>query len=140
MLATVTYIFIMPSKFFTNTCIGTWYNTGLGACGKTNNDTEFVVAVPFALYDAYPGATPNPNLNPICGKKIIATCLCILFIALAEQLTYICIVDGVKNVTVTVADKCWGCKGYDLDFTPAAFSKLADPLIGRIHGVNWKYL
>ncbi|KAI0060600.1 hypothetical protein BV25DRAFT_1827786 [Artomyces pyxidatus] len=40
---------------------GTWYDTGLGACGKTNANTDLVVAVSHTLYDNYPGATANPN-------------------------------------------------------------------------------
>ena len=33
---------------------GTWYEQGLGACGVLENDSEFVVAIGHALFDAYP--------------------------------------------------------------------------------------
>ncbi|KAK0448044.1 riboflavine-aldehyde-forming enzyme [Armillaria borealis] len=67
------------------------------------------------------GATANPNLNPICGKKLVAT-------------------YGGKSVTVTVTDKCMGCAGmYDLDFTPTAFSRLASTDVGRLTGVDWTW-
>ncbi|KAK0191603.1 plant expansin [Armillaria mellea] len=100
---------------------GTWYYPGLGSCGKTNTASDMIVAVSHLLYDSYPGATANPNLNPICGKKLVAT------------------YKG-KSVTVTVTDKCMGCAGkYDLDFTPTAFSRLASTDVGRITGVDWKW-
>ncbi|KAK0231491.1 plant expansin [Armillaria fumosa] len=100
---------------------GTWYYPGLGSCGITNTASDMIVAVSHLLYDSYPGATANPNLNPICGKKLVAT-------------------YGGKSVTVTVRDKCMGCAGkYDLDFTPTAFSKLASTNVGRLTGVDWKW-
>ncbi|KAG7446158.1 uncharacterized protein BT62DRAFT_1006376 [Guyanagaster necrorhizus] len=100
---------------------GTWYEPGLGSCGITNVATDMIVAVSYLLYDSYPGATANPNLNPICGKELVAT-------------------YGGKSVTVTVTDKCMGCAGkYDLDFTPTAFSKLASTDVGRLTGVDWQW-
>lgn len=57
--------------------------------------------------------------NPICNLPITAT------------------YNGV-SVSVTITDRCAGCAGaYDLDFSPAAFSVLADESVGRIHGVSW---
>ena len=29
---------------------GTWYNTGLGACGITNNDSQFIIAISADIY------------------------------------------------------------------------------------------
>lgn len=55
-------------------CIGTFYNVGLGACGITNVDTDFIAAVSYDFFDSYPGATANPNLNPLCGQSVQATC------------------------------------------------------------------
>lgn len=72
--------------------VGTWYETGLGACGITNKDTDFIAAVGHTFFDTYPYVTwlyglccrslsyhsgyngVNPNDNPICGKKITAHC------------------------------------------------------------------
>lgn len=31
------------------------------------------VAVSHLIYDTFPGATANPNNNPVCGRKIAAT-------------------------------------------------------------------
>ncbi|KIK65842.1 hypothetical protein GYMLUDRAFT_257803 [Collybiopsis luxurians FD-317 M1] len=106
----------------THTGDGTFYGTGLGACGITNTDSDLIAAMAHGTFDTYPGATPaNPNNNPICNKKVTAH------------------YQG-KSVTVTITDRCAGCAGAaDLDFSPAAFNKLADPSVGRIHGVTWDY-
>ncbi|KAF8315049.1 hypothetical protein DL93DRAFT_2079744 [Clavulina sp. PMI_390] len=98
---------------------GTYYGTGLGACGITSKDTDYIVAVSHLLYDSYPGATANPNDNPICGKKIEAH-------------------YGGNSVTVTVVDRCVGCAMRDLDFSPSAFSQLADQSLGRI-SITWQW-
>ncbi|KAK3986520.1 RlpA-like double-psi beta-barrel-protein domain-containing protein-containing protein [Cladorrhinum sp. PSN332] len=97
----------------------TWYNTGLGACGKTNNDNQLVVALNKATFDP---KTPNgnPNKNTLCGRKIRAT------------------YKG-KSVDVTVVDRCPGCGANDLDLSPAAFKKLAGLDKGRITG-SWVWL
>jgi expansin (peptidoglycan-binding protein) len=44
---------------------------------------------------------------------------------------------GGKSVTVRVQDKCVTCAEFNLDMSPAAFNALADPLVGRLHGVTW---
>jgi hypothetical protein len=33
---------------------GTYYDVGLGACGKTNQDSELVAAVSHTVFDQYP--------------------------------------------------------------------------------------
>jgi hypothetical protein len=48
-------------------CIGTYYSTGLNACGTTDKDSDSIVAVSMAVFDTYPGAGANPNLNPCAG-------------------------------------------------------------------------
>ncbi|KAF5385592.1 hypothetical protein D9757_006755 [Collybiopsis confluens] len=48
---------------------GTYFDAGLGACGIVNTDADMIAAVGHVTFDTYPGATANPNLNPICGKK-----------------------------------------------------------------------
>jgi len=97
---------------------GTFYDTGLGSCGVTNTDTDYIVAISHELYDKY---TPNgnPNDNSLCGKKIKAS------------------YEG-KSVEVTVVDRCEGCAYYDLDFSPSAFSDLASQNLGRID-ITWEW-
>lgn len=99
----------------------TWYNPGLGSCGITNTNNDFIVAVPKQMYDTWPGHTANPNLNPICGKAITAS------------------YNG-KSIRVTVTDRCEACIGNDLDFTPGAFQALIGPLsLGRVSGMTWQW-
>jgi len=98
---------------------GTYYGTGLGACGITNNDSQYIAAVSHLLFDTYPGYNgANPNQNPVCGKQVTAS------------------YQG-KSVTVTITDRCVGCKVTDLDFSPAAFSQIADQSVGRISDMTW---
>ncbi|KAI0002027.1 plant expansin, partial [Russula vinacea] len=91
----------------------------LGACGIENSNSDFIVAVPPEVFDHFPGYDgANPNTNPICGKKITAQC----------------------NVTVSVTDRCGGCAtGTSLDFTPSAFSQLADQSVGRLFDMTWTW-
>lgn len=96
---------------------GTYYTPDLGSCGKTNLESDLVVAISHLLYDSK--STGNPNTNPFCGEKITAH------------------YQG-KTVEVTVVDRCDGCSEYDLDFSPSAFSKLADQSLGRID-ITWEW-
>ncbi|MER8069686.1 RlpA-like double-psi beta-barrel domain-containing protein [Streptomyces sp. NPDC094034] len=94
----------------------TWYNTGLGACGWVNDDSQLVVAVSAALYGNY----PNPNNSPVCGKQLR--------------------VNGpLGSVTVTVVDRCSGCATNDVDLSPAAFRQVGDPNAGRIN-ISWDWV
>lgn len=97
---------------------GTYYTPGVGACGDTSVDTDYICALSYELFDQY---TPNgnPNENTLCGKKITA-------------------LYGGKTVDVTVVDRCTGCSYYDLDFSPTAFDQLADSLLGRID-ITWDW-
>jgi len=47
-----------------------------------------------------------------------------------------CFSDGGKSVTVAITDRCTGCELTDLDFSPSAFSALADESLGRID-ITW---
>ncbi|MFI6699364.1 RlpA-like double-psi beta-barrel domain-containing protein [Streptomyces sp. NPDC050509] len=94
----------------------TWYNTGLGACGWFNNDSELVVAISTTLY----GNHPNPNNSPQCGRQIR--------------------VNGpLGSVVVRVVDKCMGCATNDVDLSPTAFSRIGDLNAGRIN-VSWDWV
>ncbi|KAF8885600.1 RlpA-like double-psi beta-barrel-protein domain-containing protein-containing protein, partial [Infundibulicybe gibba] len=102
---------------------GTFYYTGLGACGKVNTNTDMIAALSYKLFDTlYPGHTGNPNFNPICGKRLRAT-------------------HGGKSVTVTVVDRCADCYGmFNVDFSPVAFTQLAAESVGRIRGLQWEFI
>jgi len=99
----------------------TFYATGLGACGITNNDSQFIAAASHLLFDGFNGYTGgDPNQNPICNRKVTAH------------------YQG-KSVSVILTDRCVGCAKYDLDFAPAAFDQLADESLGRLKGMTWSF-
>jgi hypothetical protein len=68
----------------------------------------------------------NPNLNPLCGKKIRITRF-----------------DAAKgrnsSVDVEVVDRCTGCKPEDIDLSLDMFTALADEGQGRVVG-SWAWL
>jgi hypothetical protein len=104
----------------TQTGDGTFYATGLGACGIVNNDSEHIAAVSHLLFDNFPGYNgQNPNNNPMCGRTVTAR-------------------RGSKSVVVALTDRCTGCKVSDLDFSPSAFNILGDPAEGRIP-ITWTW-
>jgi hypothetical protein len=104
----------------TQTGQGTWYSTGLGACGITNNDNQHICALSHLLYDTYPGYTGgNPNNNPLCGRQITVH-------------------YGGKSVDLTVTDRCAACLITDVDMSPSGFSSIADPGLGRIP-IEWEW-
>lgn len=66
---------------------------GLGACGIVNKDTDFIAAASKDLFDAFPCVSfypfliplihsmicsgyngANPNKNPMCNRRVSATC------------------------------------------------------------------
>jgi len=91
-------------------CAGdiTYYDTGLGACGETNANTDHVIALPHGLMGT------QSNGNPYCGRTVSITCE-----------------STGKTATATVVDKCMGCDGYSIDLSPAVFDELADESVGR---------
>ncbi|KAM5543881.1 hypothetical protein V8D89_002498 [Ganoderma adspersum] len=99
----------------------TYYTPGVGSCGRNNVESDFIVAVDHATITSFPGAGANPNLNPMCGRKMRVT-------------------HGKQSVVVTVVDTCPGCAVGSVDLTPAAFKKLGPLSVGRIHGVKWTLL
>lgn len=98
---------------------GTFYATGLGSCGFTNTDSDFICAISKIDYDRFT-VGGNPNNNALCGKSLTAT------------------YNG-KSVTVKIVDRCEACGQGALDFSPAAFDEMADPAIGRMHGMTWVF-
>lgn len=89
----------------------TFYDVGKGACGHTNQGSEFVVAVNSAQYGKdYPG--------PHCFKEI--------------TITY----NG-KSAQASVVDECPGCPCGGLDLSRGLFDYLADENQGVIYGSWW---
>lgn len=103
----------------------TYYNPGLGACGKDSTDNDPVVAVSHFTFDAVQTGS-DPNQNPLCGRKIRAK-------RVNEK------TGQSVSIDVTVIDRCTGCQPTDLDVSPAMFKKMADPDLGRVK-VTWAWL
>ncbi|KAL8929334.1 MAG: hypothetical protein Q9172_000506 [Xanthocarpia lactea] len=94
----------------------TFYDTGLGACGWTDDGTVDNV---FALAHGMMGAQSNGN--PFCGRKAEVT------------------LNG-KTVVGRLVDKCGGCEGQDIDLSHKMFQALANEDKGRISGVKWRFI
>ncbi|CAE6526578.1 unnamed protein product, partial [Rhizoctonia solani] len=86
-----------------------WFNTGLGACGKVSNDKQSIVALG-------PGAYQGGKM---CGKTIT-----------------IKNTKNGKSTTAKVMDLCPSCGTNNLDLSPAAFKKLGSLSTG-ILSVSW---
>ncbi|MDI9913653.1 RlpA-like double-psi beta-barrel domain-containing protein [Rhodococcus sp. IEGM 1379] len=80
----------------------TYFKVGLGSCGGTSVNADYVVAISARIWT-----------RALCGKRILAT-------------------RGMRSVTVTIVDTCPGCAAGDLDLSPAAFAKLGNLSDGRI--------
>ncbi|PPJ54636.1 hypothetical protein CBER1_07656 [Cercospora berteroae] len=101
----------------------TYYETGLGACGKTSYEGDYVCAIGHGMYEA---ATigGNPNNNPYCGKQIRAT-----------------LPATGKTVTVTVVDSCGGCADNALDFAGGAWNDITNGAAPtRYHDLEWNWV
>ncbi|GLB37776.1 putative non-catalytic module family expn protein [Lyophyllum shimeji] len=90
----------------------TYYAVGLGSCGQTNTDSEYVVA-----------------LNPVtyaggshCGKQVKIT----------DKTTG-------TTATATVRDTCPGCGINDLDMSPSLFQHFAS-LDKGVFQMEWTFI
>ncbi|KAJ2214496.1 hypothetical protein EV179_002901 [Coemansia sp. RSA 487] len=82
---------------------GTYFTPGLGSCGKTNAEDEFIAAINAPQYGTY----ANPNNAPVCGRCALVK-------------------GALGRVKVTITDKCPPCKHGDLDLSPVAFMEIGD--------------
>lgn len=105
-----------PSSPSSNVYTGdiTYYDAGMGSCGLTNSNADYIVAI--AAVDM--GYSANPNLNPNCGRKI--------------TIEY----EG-RTHDATVVDTCPECASGSIDLTPTLFQAVAPKGDGRVKGVNW---
>ncbi|KAI0074865.1 hypothetical protein K474DRAFT_1709517 [Panus rudis PR-1116 ss-1] len=63
---------LLASCASAQTHTGTLFNfvPGLGACGFTNTSSQTVASVSSKVFNTFPGATANPNDNPICHHSV----------------------------------------------------------------------
>ncbi|KIJ69350.1 hypothetical protein HYDPIDRAFT_24193 [Hydnomerulius pinastri MD-312] len=89
----------------------TFYDVGLGACGKYNSRDDFIVALNAPQYGGgYPG--------PQCFKSITIS-------------------FGGKQTQATIMDECMGCPYGGLDFSRGLFDFFSDEGAGVIYGDWW---
>ena len=103
----------------------TYYSPGLGACGHASSDSDYVVSVSHALFNAEAKGS-DPNANPLCGLRLRAQ-------RFNDE------AGGMRSVDLTVVDRCVGCQPTDIDVSPAAFAQLANADLGRVK-VTWAWL
>lgn len=82
----------LPSNTQTFTGDLTYYGTGLGACGITSTDSDYIVSISHIVFDAASKGS-DPNANPLCGQMIRAK-------RFDEQ------VGGERSVDLKVVDRC----------------------------------
>ncbi|KAG8897044.1 hypothetical protein FRC00_004889 [Tulasnella sp. 408] len=86
---------------------GTWFNVGLGACGKRNKDSQPIIAM----------NKPQWSNGKLCGK-------------------WLTIKANGKTARGYIEDLCPSCKKGALDLSPSLFKKFA-PLSKGVITVNW---
>ncbi|KAJ7511286.1 hypothetical protein B0H11DRAFT_1954614 [Mycena galericulata] len=97
------------------------FEPDLGACGWTNTSDQSVGTVSMTTFNNYPGATKNPNKNPICGRNMTIQ---------ANGVTVIVVVvDNFKE------DKNAGPN--DVGVTDMDFSTMANLKDGTIPNATW---
>ncbi|RPD62758.1 hypothetical protein L226DRAFT_323248 [Lentinus tigrinus ALCF2SS1-7] len=98
-------------KRITHSGRGTWFDVGLGACGKTNVNSDKIVAISSAIY----GSGGN-----------------------CEQWMHITNTANGKSAYGKVRDECPGCGAYDIDMSPSLFQELGSLDTGVLK-VSWHY-
>ncbi|GBE82443.1 hypothetical protein BKA93DRAFT_760932 [Sparassis latifolia] len=89
----------------------TFYAVGLGSCGITNVESDYIVALNSAQYG---GGYPGPNC----------------FLSITIQV-------GSITATATITDECPGCPSGGLDMSQGLFEHFADTSVGVLTGTWW---
>ncbi|RDB20661.1 hypothetical protein Hypma_012246 [Hypsizygus marmoreus] len=122
----VSHLFVVASVLLVATVANAQVHTGtlfwfipeLGACGFTNTSRQLVASVSSTFFNTFPGATPNPNNNPICTRKLLIT-------------------SGAKNVTASIVDLFVEDAPFDVGLSPAGFVTFAPLDDGIVPNVFW---
>ncbi|QRV95374.1 hypothetical protein RhiJN_23392 [Ceratobasidium sp. AG-Ba] len=100
----------------------TYYEVGLGACGHTNQNFEYVAAIPYELFDNWPGYTVgNPINHPACSRT--------------AEINYM-----GKTIRVGIVDRCASCALWDLALSPGAYQAFAQLSVGHLSNATWRIL
>ncbi|KAI0726439.1 RlpA-like double-psi beta-barrel-protein domain-containing protein-containing protein [Fomitopsis betulina] len=100
-------------KRTTHTGRGTWYDTGLGACGYTDANTDYIVAISHDIYDS----------GNHCNR-------------------YLRIKNTATGVTAygKARDECMGCEATAIDLSPSLFEALGADLGEGVITVAWNFM
>ncbi|TFY51308.1 hypothetical protein EVG20_g11062, partial [Dentipellis fragilis] len=93
----------------------TFYDVGLGACGKTNVPSDFIVALNTPQFTANGNGYPGPE----CFKMI--------------SISY-----GGKTTSAQIMDECPGCPYGGLDMSRGLFDFFASEDLGVLQG-SWEF-
>jgi len=91
---------------------GTYYEVGLGACGYTDSDSDYIVAISQNIYN-------SGNCNQYMRIENTATG------------------DVAYGQT---RDKCMGCDSYAIDLSPSLFQALGASLDEGTITVSWNFM
>ncbi|KAF5315051.1 hypothetical protein D9619_007416 [Psilocybe cf. subviscida] len=101
-------------KRLTRTGRGTWFQPGLGNCGKWNNSNDLILAISKNLYDKNKGSNCDQWVEIVNTK------------------------NGKKAYGKT-RDSCPSCGDGDLDMSPALFKKLGSLDTGVLK-ISWHFM
>lgn len=101
-------------KRITHVGRGTWFNVGLGNCGKWNKDSDAIVAISKRRYDANGGGN-------------------------CDQWVVIVNTKNGKKAYGKTRDSCQSCGTEDLDMSPSLFKKLDSLSTGQIK-ISWHFM
>ncbi|SPO30135.1 uncharacterized protein UTRI_05974 [Ustilago trichophora] len=99
----------------------TYYDTGLGACGIVNSDTDPIVAISKDVFEQYNPSSGNPNHNSLCGRKV--------------EISW----KGKKTLAFAM-DECPSCYPTSLDMSPSVFEALDCKDKGILDGIQWRFV
>ncbi|KAJ7215064.1 hypothetical protein GGX14DRAFT_443711 [Mycena pura] len=106
---------------------------GIGACGWTNTSMQAVGSVSNTTFNHFPGATKNPNKNPICNQwlRVTVPSKAVHGVQPAGNMTIeVQIVDFFKESPKAHAN--------DVGIPVRMFSELANVKAGIIPNTTWE--
>ncbi|CCM05816.1 uncharacterized protein FIBRA_08050 [Fibroporia radiculosa] len=109
----------------------TWYDTGLGACGYTDSNSDPVVAISHLIYGS--GGNCNQASSQDCVYELKFADGCI--ISQWMEITY----NGITQYGKT-RDECEACGEYDIDLSPSLFEGFAALSVGQLEDVEWHFM
>jgi len=101
-------------KRVTHSGRATWFNVGLGNCGEWNTNSDHIVAISKAFYDANDASNCNQWMQITDTKT-------------------------GKTFYGQTRDSCQACGYYDIDLSPSLFSEFESLSVGVL-SVEWNFM